>query len=145
MKRRVVIFRQRYRSALRTHLAEGNIGSLERAHGIGSQALTAGLHTLELSRFHEDILISEVLPTCPVAKRGEWIKRAAIFFAAAISPIEKAPNAAREATFHLQRFIESLCRRTVELASLNLDLNLEIAQRKAVEEELKKSELNSSL
>lgn len=143
MKRTIVIFRQRYRSALRAHLTGGRLGSLERARGFGSQAQTAGLHTVDLSRFHEDLLISEFLPSCPVAKRAALIKRAAMFFAAAVSPIAQAPNVTGEATFHLQRLIESLSRRTVELASLNLELNMEIAQRIAVEEALKKSELNS--
>jgi signal transduction histidine kinase len=143
MKRRIDIFRQRYLSALRAHLAGGRLGGLKQAHGFGSQALTAGFHTLDLSRFHEDILISEFLPACPAAKRGALIKRAAIFFATAVSPIEKAPNMVRETTFHLLRFIESLSRRTVELASLNLELTIEIAQRKAVEKALKKSELKS--
>lgn len=143
MKRTIVIFRQRYRSALRAHLTGGRLGGLERARGFGNQALTAGLNALDLSRFHEDMLISDFLPACPVTKRGALIKRAASFFAAAISPTEKAPNVAREATFQLQRLIEALSRRTVELASLNLELNSEIAQRKAVEEALKKSELNS--
>ena len=115
MKRRIEIFRQRYLSALRAHLAGGRLGGLKQAHGFGSQALTAGFHTLDLSRFHEDMLISEFLPACPVAKREALIKRAASFFAAAISPTEKAPNVAREATFQLQRFIESLSRRTVLL------------------------------
>lgn len=143
MKRRIDILRQRYGSALRAHLAGGRLGGLKRARGFGSQALTGGLHTVDLSRFHEDLVISEFLPTCPIAKRAALIKRAAMFFAAAISPIDQAPNVTGEATIHFQRFIESLSRRTVELASLNLELNSEIAQRKAVEETLKKSELNS--
>ena len=83
MKRTIVILRQRYRSALRAHLTDGRLGGLERARGFGSQALPAGLHTLDLSRFHENALISEFLPACPVAKRGALIKRKVIFFTAA--------------------------------------------------------------
>lgn len=102
MKRRIVIFRQRYRSALCAHLAGGRLGGLERARGFGSQALTAGLLTVNLSRFHQDLLMSQFLPTCPVAKRGALIKRAAIYFATTISPIDQAPNVGREGTFQVQ-------------------------------------------
>ena len=135
--------RQRYRSALRAHLTGPRLGGLKRARGFRCQTLTAGLDTADLSRYHEDLLIYEFLPAYPVARRGVLIKRAAVFFATVINPTQKVPNVAREATFQVQRFIESLSRRTVELASLNLELNSEIAQRKAVEEALKKSELNS--
>ncbi len=107
---------------------------------MGSEALAAGLQTLDLAKLHEQTLVTELLPGCPAGKRAALIKQAGIFFAVAITPIEKTHRSAREATAHLKKFVEMLSQRTVELAASNLELSLEIAQRKAAEEALKKSE-----
>jgi signal transduction histidine kinase len=133
-------FSRRYRAALRTHLKQGQQASLESARGLGSQALAAGLQTLDLAKLHEQTLVAEVLPGRPADKRAALIKQAGVFFAMAITPIEKTHHSAREATAHLQEFIETLSQRTVELAASNLELQQEIAQRKAAEAALKKSE-----
>jgi signal transduction histidine kinase len=140
MKRNLLTLSRRYQAALRSHLKEGVKASLESARGLGSEALTAGLQTLDLAKLHEETLVSELLPRCRPAKRAALIKQAGIFFAVAITPIEKTHRSAREATAHLKKFIETLSQRTVELAASNLELSLEITQRKAVEEALKKSE-----
>ena len=140
MKRELLNLSQRYQAALRTHLKQGRQADLESARGLGSRALSAGLQTLDLAKLHEQTLIADVLPGCPPGKREALIKQAGVFFAAAITPIEKTHRTAREATAHLKRFIETLSRRTVELAASNLELSLEIVQRKAAEEALKKSE-----
>jgi signal transduction histidine kinase len=135
---------RRYQTALRTHLRPGQHFNLESARGLGNQALAAGLQTLDLAKLHEQILVREVLPECPAAKRAALIKQAGAFFAAAIIPIEKTHPSSRDAAIHLKKSIEALSRRTVELAASNLELNLEIAQRKAVEAKLKQSERHYS-
>ena len=140
MKHRLFKLSRRYRSALRTHLTQGRQASLEPARGLGSQALAAGLETLDLAKLHEEILITEVLPGSPKGKRSTLIKQAGIFFAVAITPIEKTHRSAREAAVQLKKFIETLSQRTVELAASNLELSLEIAQRKVAEAALAKSE-----
>ena len=140
MKRKLFELSRRYQAALREHLKRGRHANLESARGLGSQAMSAGLQTLDLAKLHEQTLVTEVLPVCPAGKRDALIKQAGIFFAVAITPIEETHRTAREATAHLKRFIETLSRRTVELAASNLELSLEIAQRKAAEEALKKSE-----
>jgi len=140
MKRKLHNLSRRYQAALRTHLKRGRNASLESARGLGSQALAAGLQTLDLAKLHEQTLVTEVLPGHPTSKRSALIKQAGVFFALAITPIEKTHRSAHQATFHLKKFIETLSQRTVELAASNLELSLEIAQRKAVEEKLKKSE-----
>ena len=140
MKRKLFNLSRRYQAALRTHLKQGRQASLESARGLGSQALAAGLQTLDLAKLHEQTLVTEVLPGCPAGKRAALIKQAGIFFAAAITPIEKTHRSAREAAAHLKKFVEALSQRTVELAASNLELSLEITQRKAAEEALKKSE-----
>jgi signal transduction histidine kinase len=140
MKRRLLNFSRLYRAALRTHLKQGRHASLESARGLGGKAFSAGLQTLDLAKLHELILVTEVLPGCPHRKRSAVIKQAGIFFAVAITPIEKTHRSAREAAAHLKKIIETLSQRTVELAASNLELSLEISQRKAAEEALKKSE-----
>src|ERR1051325_3096729 len=144
MKRRLLNLSQRYRSALQTHLKLGPQASVESARGLGTEALAAGLQTLDLAKLHEQILITEVLPDCPSRKRAALIKQAGIFFAVAITPIEKTHRSGQQATAHLKKFIETLSQRTVELAASNLELSLEVAQRKAVERALKKSERHYS-
>jgi signal transduction histidine kinase len=140
MKRKLFNLSRRYQVALRMHLKQGRHANLESARGLGSQALSAGLQTLDLAKLHERTLVTNVLPGCPAGKRGALIKQAGVFFAVAITPIEKTHRTAREATAHLKKFIETLSRRTVELAASNLELSLEITQRKAAEDALKKSE-----
>jgi signal transduction histidine kinase len=144
MKRKLFNMSRRYQAALRKHLKKGPQASLEPARGLGSRALDAGLQTLDLAKLHEQTLVTEVLPGCPAGKRDALIKQAGTFFAAAIIPIEDAHLSAREAAARLKKFIETLSQRTVELASSNLELSMEITQRKAAEEALKKSERHYS-
>jgi signal transduction histidine kinase len=144
MKRAVFDLSRRYQDSLRAYLKAGRHASLDTASGLGSQALTAGLQTLDLAKLHERTLITELLPTCPPRKRAAMIKQAGAYFAAAVLPIEKSHRNAREATAHLKHFIATLSQRTVELSASNLELEQEIAQRKAVEAALKKSERHYS-
>jgi signal transduction histidine kinase len=53
-------------------------------------------------------------------------------------------RSARDATDRLKKFIETLSQRTVELAAANLELSLEIGQRKVAEAALQKSERHYS-
>lgn len=145
MKRTHHHLSRRYRAALHAHLKQGRTGSLHLAHGLGGQALAAGLQTLDLAKLHEQILVTEILPGSPARKRSALIKQAGIFFAVAISPIEKTQRNALAAAVHLKKIVEALSRRTVELAAANLELSLEITLRKAVESELKKSEHHYSV
>jgi signal transduction histidine kinase len=145
MNRKLSNLSRRYQAALRKHLKQGQQASLESARGLGSQALAAGLQTLDLAKLHEKTLVTEVLPDCPAGKRTALIKQAGTFFAVAITPIEKTHRTAREATLQLKKFIATLSQRTVELAASNLELSLEITQRKAAEAALKKSERHYSV
>ncbi len=140
MKHKLFNLSRRYQAALRKYLRQGRQANLESARGLGSQALSAGMQTLDLAKLHEQTLVTDVLPGCPAGKRDALIKQAGVFFAVAITSIEKTHRTAREATAHLKKFVEVLSRRTVELAASNLELNLEITRRKAAEDALKKSE-----
>jgi len=140
MKAKFLELSRRYRAALRAHLKQGRHASLEPARGLGGQALAAGFQTLDHAKLHEQILVTEVLPDCPARRRSALIRQAGIFFAVAITPIEKTHRNAREAAVQLKKFIETLSQRTVELAAANLELRSEITQRKIAEEALQKSE-----
>jgi signal transduction histidine kinase len=142
MKRK---FSRRYQTALLTYLKQCPGARLHRAHGMGRQALAAGLQTLDMAKLHEQILVTQVLPGRPAGKRALLIRQAGAFFTEAITPIEKTHRGTRAAAAHLNQIVEMLSQRTVELAASNLELEQEIVQRKAVEEALKKSERHYSL
>jgi signal transduction histidine kinase len=137
MKRR---FSRRYQTALLTYLKHCRGGRPESARGLGSQALTAGLQTLDMAKLHEQILVAQVLPGRPASQHASLIRQAGTFFTEAIAPIEKTPRAAGDVAVHLNQIVEILSQRTVELAASNLDLEQEIIRRKTVEEALEKSE-----
>jgi signal transduction histidine kinase len=141
MKRK---FSRLYQAALLAYLKQGPGARLQSAHGMGQQAATVGLETLDVAKLHEHILVTEVLPGRPAGKRAAIIRQAGVFFTEAITPIEKIHRTAREAALHLNKIVEMLSQRTVELAASNLDLEQEIVQRKAVEAALKKSERHYS-
>jgi signal transduction histidine kinase len=102
------------------------------------------LQTLDLAKLHERVLVMKVLPRSLPRKRAALVRQAGIFFAAAITPIEDTYQGARDAAAHLKTFVETLSQRTVELAATNMELSLEILQRKAVEKRLKDSERHYS-
>jgi signal transduction histidine kinase len=133
-------FSRRYQSALLAYLKQGQKASLQPAHGMGRRALTAGLNTLDIAKLHEQILVTKVLPGIPAGKRVRLIRQGGFFFTEAITPIEKIKRTAHEAALHLNKIVEMLSQRTVELAASNQELQQEIVQRKAVEAALKKSE-----
>ncbi len=133
-------FAKRYQAALLAYLKHSQGTRLQTARGLGQLALAAGTQTLDMAKFHEQILLTQVLPGLPAGKRATLIEQAGTFFAEAIVPIEIIGRGAREAAVHLNRIVEMLSQRTVELAASNLELQQEIAQRKAAEEALKKSQ-----
>jgi signal transduction histidine kinase len=144
MKRKLAGLSRQYQAALREHLQQGPRGDLQQAEGFGREAMNIGLQTLDLTRIHEQALIKLVLPSYSPSTREAMVRRAGTFFAEAITPIEKTHRTAREANVQLNRMIEKLSRRSVELAASNLQLKEEIAQRKLAEDALRKSEQHST-
>ena len=106
--------------------------------------MALGLETLDLARFHEQALITLVLPGYSSSTREAMIRRAGKFFAEAITPIEKTHRTAQEANAHLNQTIQMLNQRSVDLAASNRRLQQEILQRKSVEDSLRKSEQHYS-
>lgn len=126
---------QRYVGALRKHLKRGPRASLRPALGLGRQAVTLGLETLELARIHERALV--ILK--PSGSRDGIAKRAEFFFIEAIVPIVETHRVARQSKIQLSQLNKMLGRRTVELAIANHQLQRGIVRRKSVEAALKKS------
>ncbi len=142
MKQNVETFSQHYRAVLLAHLQEGPKAGLDSAKGLGDAALAAELPILDLAKLHEQTLIAEVLPMCPVRRRAAVLKRAGRFFACAIIPADEGKSGGSESSIppHLETLMMALSERTVELAASNLELSREIASRKEVEKVLRAKE-----
>lgn len=139
-------FSRDYRAALLAHIKEGRKASLEPASGLGSLASTLGVSALDLLKLHEKILIADVLPDCPVAKRAAVLKKAEAFCAVAFVPIWKGNPTRGQAGVdrQLKTLTDTLSHRTVELASAKHELSLEIAKRKAMEKALRAKDRSHS-
>ena len=139
MKRKLTGLSRQYQAALRTHLERSRPPSLRPAKGLGHQAMSLGLETLELAKIHQQALIKEVVPSDSPATREVKVRRAGTFFAEAITPIEKTHRIARETVVKMDRLNQKLLRRSAALAASNRALKQEIARRRAAEEALRKS------
>jgi signal transduction histidine kinase len=143
MKRKWRALLQPYQAALRRYLKQGPKASLQPALKLGRQAVDQGVETLDLALIHEQALIAQAFPIQSAAARARIIKRAGTFFAEAILPMEETHRSALEANVHLRRIIESLNRRTLDLATSNRKLKREIGRRKVAEHTLRQSEQHS--
>jgi hypothetical protein len=135
MKRELTRLSRRYTVALRKYLKRRPRASLQPARGLGRRAISLGLETLDVARIHEAAVASLEASS----SRDGIIKRAGVFFAEAITPIEKTHRAALKANVHLHQLARTLGRRAVELAASGRHLKRGIIRRKAAEEALKKS------
>src|SRR5579862_5953409 len=131
MKRESTGLSRGYAAALRKYLKQGPRASLQPARGLGRKAVALGLETLDVSRIHVAALASLEASS----SRDGIIKRAEIFFAEAITPIEKTHRAARKISSDLDRLTKTLSRRTAELAASGRSEERGIARRKARSEE----------
>lgn len=143
MKPKLTSLLRQYQAALRQHLTQKSGSSLGTARGLGRDAVSLGMETLDVARVHEQALLDVVSSYTPGSGDGIF-RRAGAFFAETIAPIEKTHRAAQEANARLNRLNESLHRRAVELAASNRRLKQEIVQRKAAERALRKSERHYS-
>jgi signal transduction histidine kinase len=130
MKQKLNGFSQRYATVLREQLKQGPRASLQPALGLGRQAVTLGLETLDLARIHEQALVNLELSNT----RNGLTKLAGIFFAESNIPIEETHRAARQTRAHLSRLMATLGRRTEELATSNRQLQRGVVRRKDMED-----------
>lgn len=132
-------FPRLYESALRSHLEDGSCADPLLIKQTGGQILTSRFPLPDFAKLHEHILVMGLLPACTARKRPALIRDAGNFFAAVIGTAAAGKAGARDET-HLDKAIQSLSGHTVELASANHLLGLEIIQRKKAETALRKSE-----
>lgn len=130
-------FSRLYKSALRKHLTPKSLPDRKVIEQLGGKARAAGLS--ELAGMHEQMLVMELLPDCPSAKRGALIRNAGGFFAAVIQATDVVETESREAA-RSTRAIKILSGRNVELAAANDRLGEEIVEREKVVVALRKSE-----
>ena len=134
MKRKLIALSRRYLTALRKHLRQGPLASLQPARVLGRQAVAIGLETLDVARIHEEAIATLESSS----SRDGIIERADIFFTEAVTPMEKTHLAAIKTNLRLSQLNKTLDRRKVELAVSNRLLKQAVAQRKAVKAALKK-------
>lgn len=131
---------RRYETSLRRYLEQRSTDDAQPAVRLGREAVALGLETLDMALIHEKALLKQELPT---VARKQILKRAGIFFAAAITPLEEGHRVAIESNGQLHRMNQALSQRTLDLATSNRELKKEIARRKVVEETLRQSEQQS--
>lgn len=137
MNRSLTRLSHHYGTALREHLEEAPPGVLGPALQLGRRALAMGLETLDLAKLHECVLAS--LKPAPRPSGDGIARRAAHFFAEAITPIENNHRAAVEAAARLDAVQRTLTERTEALAAANRELKQEVPRRHAAEKALQKS------
>ena len=140
MKRKLTALSRRYEAALRRHLKQNGLPRLGRARRFGLQAMSVGLEMLDLARVHEQALIRLISPSDSPRTRSEMVRQAGMFFAEAITPIERTHRIVQESNLHLEQLNRQLLRRSAELKASNLQLKQAISRRKSAEEALKQSE-----
>ena len=128
---------QLYHSGLQEYLRQSSDTDLAAARNLGNLAISVGLDTLDMARIHEIALIALVLPSYSATTSNRLMGRAGMFFAEAITPIERTHRGAREANAQLNQLVKTLSQRTLELAESVTGLKEEIIQRRAVEESLR--------
>jgi hypothetical protein len=140
MKRKASALSRSYQAALDRYLKRGPAATLQPAARLGHQAVVLDLEILELALMHEQALLAHVLPGSSPAVIAGLSKRAALFFAKTVTPMEETRRTALQANRHLHRLNQALNQRTLALAASNRELQKEIVQRQRVEKNLRQSE-----
>ena len=130
---------EQYVAGLRRHLQPDAKASLRAAIRLGRRAVALGLETLDLARVHEQALTTLAPPGASSRSSAGMIKRARLFFAEAIIPIEKTHRASLKADRDLQQLNQTLRQRTLESSISARHLKQGIAQRQAAEAVLRQS------
>lgn len=130
----------RYLIALRAHLNEKNPGNGNQAQGLGRAVLAGGLATRDLALMHEQAIAHLSSATDLHGARSGPLKRAGLFFAQALVPLEAAQRATRATNRNLQERNETLRRHTADLIKDNRRLEREVERCKAGEAIIRQGE-----
>jgi signal transduction histidine kinase len=148
VKKKILRLSRRYEAELRHRLRAGpglsrqRSAGVQRAEGLGRDAVMQGLETLDVAKIHGRTLLAILPLHCTPAHREKTVKKAGLFFLDVVTPIENTHRTTRENVAQLKNSNESLQQRTIELTSANLRLKVEVGQRKSAERSLRKSEQN---
>lgn len=127
MKDPLPAFIRLYQSALRAHLAGRSRPDAEAIAKIGGLARNFSLPLPDFARLHEDFLIKHFLPSIAEGKQEAVIRKAGIFFAAAVTSSHAHESGEAEKAI--------MC-----LSSRNVELAQEIHRRCRCETALRQSE-----
>ena len=137
-----------YQTSLRTYCGQGSHADpqegLQAAHASGAEALESGLDTLDLARIHDQAMQTLLSNITAADTRAELTRRAEVFFAEAIVPVEGTHRIALEASASLKQLYAKLEQRTLDLADSENVLLEQIAGRRKSEASLRISEEASS-
>ena len=118
-----------YQHALRIYFDQGVQASLQPAQDLGGMAVVTGMETLDLAKVHEQALAALLEPEVSPVVQEELTRRAAVFFAEAIVPIEETHPDALAANSDLDRLSAALDQRTLDLAAAHRELQQQISGR----------------
>jgi signal transduction histidine kinase len=130
---------RRYQTALEVHLQRGRKVGTTVTQQLGVRAVQLGLETLDLARMHKAALTGLVSSRLSSGARIRLVQQASLFFAEAITPIEKTHRAGVKSAAQLQRQNKTLTQRTAQLAVAQRQLKEGIVARKAAQEALRES------
>ncbi|MFA7159179.1 MAG: histidine kinase [Kiritimatiellia bacterium] len=130
---------RRYQSALRNYLEQGPGASLRPAVSLGGKMAALGFETLDLAGFHERALMALSSQSVSSGARNRMVKRAGLFFAEAVVPIEKNHRAALKSDIRLKQLARALRRRMAASFDSARCLERNILMRRGAEQALKKS------
>lgn len=132
-----------YLVALRRYLNQSPATLPLVAGQLGRRALKCGMKTLDLVHLHSETLTQLLACPAPLRQVEETIRRAGLFFAGVLTPLEEIHRNAEEANVDLKIMIAALHQRTGELAGVTQQLIGEIFHRETVEDALRTSEVTS--
>jgi signal transduction histidine kinase len=98
----------RYRGTLREYLAHPDEALLERAYGLGREALASGRGVLDMAAMHSQAVATVFASSQATADRQQLIEALERFFIEAISPFEIAHRSFRDANLVLHRLNDVL-------------------------------------
>lgn len=128
-----------YQAALRRYLKTGTAAFPKAAQQLGKRAVSLGMETLDVARVHELALAALTTASSSPDIPPEPAKRAGIFFAEVIVPIEQTHGPARKADAKVTEVTQSLLQRTKEATDSTRLLEKGIARRLTAETALRKS------
>lgn len=140
MPRRAIALARQYQKVLQSHLMQGSKRVAGQAQALGRRAVTIGLGTLDLARIHQRAMETLFAADHPCGASRSAIRRASVFFARSLTPIEQTHRLATETNTQLAQLKQRLHRRSLELTATNVQLKEQIAQRRSAEVALQQSE-----